>query len=419
MTAAMTAASLDDLLTAPSFYQDPYPVYARLRAEAPVHRSEPWEQWVVTRHADVLRCLNEPTTFSSAGYEERFLASAIAAADQPLPAVARHYGTGVLSTTDPPRHSRLRRLISGRFTPRVVADMAPRVRRLADTLLDDLVGRDQVDLVAEYAYPLPALVIGQLLGLPDDLGPQLVAWSAAITDLVGTGTPDPARLQAAERALQGIHGVVAPLIDTRREDPGEDLLSLLAAAESDGDRLTDDELLATCVVLLFAGHETTANLIGNAVAALLAHPDQLEVCRHDPSTVAAAVEETLRWDGSVQRIRRVVAADVVLGDVPLSQGDLVLAFLGSANRDPAIHQAPDRFDIHRRGPSHVGFGHGIHFCLGAALARTEAPIALQVLLGRIPSFSADPKATLTRRSNLTFRGLQSLPLVTGPQGIRP
>lgn len=410
MTAAMMSASLDDLLTDPAFYQDPYPVYARLREESPVHKCGPWGQWVVTRHADVARCLTDPSTFSSSGYEQRFLTPIMAEADVPLPAVTRHYGAAVLSSTDPPVHSRLRRLISGRFTPRVVAELAPRVRRLANELLDALAGRTQIDVVGDYAFPLPALVIGQLLGLPDDLGPEMVQWSATITNLVGTGSPDHARLRAAETALQGLHDTLNPIIEERRRRPGRDLLSLLTKPDGDGDRLTDDELVATCVVLLFAGHETTANLIGNAVAALLAHPEQLAACRRDPALLGPAVEETLRWDGSVQRVRRVVAADVVLGGRPLAVGDLVLAFLGSANRDPAVHVEPDYFNIRRAGPSHIGFGHGIHFCLGAALARMEAPIALTVLLERLPVLVEVPGTTLRRRFNLTFRGFESLPL---------
>jgi cytochrome P450 len=403
-----STAGLDDLLVDEAFFADPYPVYRRLQEDAPVHWCAPWRQWVVTRHADVQRVLKHPEEFSSSGWELRFLAQLPDEARTALPEIHRHYSTAVLSNTDPPAHRRLRTMVVKSFTPRVLRALEPQIEALVDGMLGSLGPR--TDLVADFAYPLPAIVIAQLLGAPEQERERYADWSADIVDFVGTGRPDAIRAQNAERSLAAFRAHLEELIDVRRAQPRDDLISLLAG-EHDGERLSDDELVSTCITLLFAGHETTANLIASGILTLLRHPEQLELVRADPQLTTGAVEEILRFEGPVQRVRRVATRDLELGGREIHRGDLVMAFLGAANRDPEAFADPDRFDV-TRDTSHVAFGHGIHFCVGAGLSRIEAPLALNAIVARDPALAV-PDGDIRWRPNLTFRGLQALPLELG------
>jgi cytochrome P450 len=400
-----STAGLDDLLVDEAFFADPYPVYRRLQEEAPVHWCAPWRQWVVTRHADVQRVLKHPEEFSSSGWELRFLAQLPEDARSALPEIHRHYSTAVLSNTDPPAHRRLRTMVVKSFTPRVLRALAPQIEALVGRMLGAL--GERTDLVADFAYPLPAIVIAQLLGAPEEERERYAGWSADIVDFVGTGRPDAARAHNAERSLAAFRAHLEELIAARRAQPRDDLISLLAG-EHDGERLSEDELVSTCITLLFAGHETTANLIAGGVLTLLRHPEQLELVRDDPGLTAGAVEEILRFEGPVQRVRRVATRDLEIGGRQIAAGDLVMAFLGAANRDPEAFAEPDRFDI-TRDTSHLAFGQGIHFCVGAGLSRIEAPLALDAILAREPALAV-PDHEIRWRPNLTFRGLQKLPL---------
>ncbi|MCY7417143.1 MAG: cytochrome P450, partial [Chloroflexi bacterium] len=307
---------------------------------------------------------------------------------------------------DPPVHSRLRRLLVASFTPRVVERLRPRVEELIGDLLDDIDG-PTADLLGEFAYPLPALVIGELLGVPRVDQPSFTRWSADLVAFVGTGATDPARAATAEQSMAEFRDYLRPLIGERRQRPSDDLVGLLAAPSRDVDRLTDDELIATCVTLLFAGHETTANLIGNGLLALLRHPEQLALLHDDASLMTGAVEELLRYDSPVQRNRRRATGDVELDGKHIRQDDRVLAFLGAANRDPGMFDEPDRLDVRRAAGRHMAFGHGIHYCVGAALSRLEAPIALDALLRRWPRMALADEP-IRWKPNIAFRGLEEL-----------
>jgi cytochrome P450 len=400
-------ASLDDLLTAGAFFDDPYPVYAMLREVAPVYWCAPWDAWVVTSYAAVAEVLRQPAEFSSAGYELAMLEAIERVRPGACPSLVAHYSTQVLSITDPPVHTRLRRLLVASFTPRVVAGLRPRVEELVTELLDALPGGPTVDILAAFAYPLPALVIGELLGVPRADQHRFTEWSADIVAFVGTGAADVDRVEAAERSMHDFRDYLRPLIERRRRETTEDLLGLLARPAQDADEMNDEELIATCVTLLFAGHETTANLIGNGLLALLRAPAQLELLRERPALAERAVEELLRYDSPVQRNRRRATRDLELYGQRIAAEDRVLAFLGSANRDPSVFPDPEVLDIERAAARHMAFGHGIHYCVGAALSRLEAPIALNALLGRFPRMRA-AEAPIRWKPNIAFRGLEEL-----------
>ena len=253
----------------------------------------------------------------------------------------RHYGTKVLSMTDPPEHTRLRRLVVRSFTPRVLEALRPPIEQLVDDLLAEVEGDAGMDAISQFAYPLPAIVIGKLLGAPEDGREQFMRWSKTIVDFVGTGHADEARARANEQTLAEFRAFLEPIIRDRRAHPREDLISILASSD-EGEQLTDDEIVSTCIVLLFAGHETTANLIGNGLLALLRHPDQLELLRAEPERMAEAVEELLRYDSPVQRNRRLAMEDMTFGGKEIAQGDSVLVFMGSANRDADEVRRPGR-----------------------------------------------------------------------------
>jgi cytochrome P450 len=408
MTRATVAGDIDEALNSESFFADPYSTYARLRDEDPVHWCEPWGQWVVTRFADVLAVNKDPQRFSSAGWEQKFIAQ-LPPELQQLPHMQRHYGTKVLSMTDPPEHTRLRRLVERSFTPRVLEALRPAIVQLVDDLLDEAERGTSMDAIAQFAYPLPAIVIAKLLGAPEDGREQFMRWSKTIVDFVGTGHPDEERARNNEQTLKEFRAFLEPIIQERRRVPQEDLISLLASSDG-GERLSDDEIVSTCIILLFAGHETTANLLGNGLLALLKHPDQLALLRAEPERMPAAVEELLRYDSPVQRNRRVAMEDMTFGGEQIRKGDSVLVFMGSANRDAAKFPDPDALDITRAPNPQMAFGHGIHFCAGAALTRLEAPIALQALLDRFPNVRLAHDFSERWHRNITFRGLESLEL---------
>jgi cytochrome P450 len=399
--ASAGAVPLDVDPFAPEMRVDPYPTYARLRASGPVYIDPPGG-WFLARHADVHRVLRDPC-FGRDG-----TGAAIEAVFGPGP-VQQSFSRWMLFM-DPPHHTRLRALAAKAFTPRAVEQVRPQIQRIVDGLLDPLEERGVLDLIADLAYPLPVMVISELLGVPVDDRDRFHDWSAAIAqslDVLTKRGPDVvARANAAALALTEYF---RQLVDARRQQPRDDLLSALVAAEEGGLRLSEEELLATCVLLFFAGHETTVNLIGNGMFALLRHPDQLATLRAEPALIGSAIEELLRYDGPVQRTGRVALADVEIGGSVIRRGERVSVLLGAANRDPDRFAEPDRLDIARGDNHHLAFGGGIHYCLGAPLARVEAQVAIETLLRRLPGLGLRTD-TPTWRDNLVLRGLTALPL---------
>ena len=386
----------------PAFVADPYPTYHRLRAEDPVHHS-PLGFWVLTRYPDVMTMLRDP----------RLIKEPIAAF------VAARFGMAVpppglglsMLDRDPPDHTRLRGLVSKAFTPKALESLRPHIQTIVDDLLAGAAGKGQMDLIEEFAYPLPVRVICEMLGVPVKDHERFKSWGLDIARGLDAIMLPPDS-EVGQRSVSGRRALAEyfrALIAERRAAPRDDMLSALIAAEEAGDKLNEEELLATCILLLVAGHETTVNLIGNGTLALLRHPDQLQKLRESPGLIATAVEELLRFDGPVQRTARIPSEDITIGGRTIPKGDMVMPFLGAADRDPAQFPDPDRLDITRADNRHIAFGMGIHFCLGAPLARMEGQIAINALLARLPKLALATDRPQFRQS-LTLRGLQALPV---------
>ncbi|MFF6981451.1 cytochrome P450 [Streptomyces sp. NPDC008343] len=377
----------------------PYDVYRRLRDTAPVHRiagPDGSPAWLVTRYDDVREALADPRL----SLDKRHAAPGSYRGLALPPALDAN-----LLNMDPPDHTRMRRLVGRAFTPRRVEQLRAPIRRTADRLLDALGPHGTADLIASYAAPLPITVICDLLGVPDEHRRDFREWTDALV------APDPARPQAAKEAVVAMLGFFTRLLADKCTEPADDLLcDLIAVRDTDGDRLSEDELMSLAFLILFAGYENTVQLIGNAVRALLDHPEQLAALRADPSRIPFAVEEFARYDGpALLAIRRFPTEDVTIGGVTVPAGDTVLLSLSAADRDPARFPDPDRLDLGRDASGHLALGHGIHYCLGAPLARAETEIALAALLERFPELALADGDLRWRRS-LRARGLLALPV---------
>jgi cytochrome P450 len=392
-------------ILAPELLEDPYPWYVEMRQAGLVYYTLPQLPQVrsamLSRHADVQAVLRDPR-FTREAFRE--------AAKRALGegALAQSYGLWFLFM-DPPDHTRLRGLVSKAFTPRTVERLRPRIEAVVDDLLDRQADKASFDLVSEFAYQVPVLVICDLLGVPTEDRARFGDWSAALARGLDNLTfADCEFVMHGNAAASGLTDYFRGLVTVRRRQPGNDLLSALIAADEAGDRLTEDELLATCVLLFFAGHETTVNLIGNGTLALLRHPAQLELLRDNPSLIANAVEELLRYDSPVQRTSRVASEDLMVNGYQFSKGERVNMLVGAANRDPAQFVDPDRLDITRpNAAQHLSFAAGIHYCVGAPLARLEAQLAILGLLRRAPNLRlVDERPKY--RPTFVLRGLRSL-----------
>ncbi len=402
------SAELDALFRDPGFSQDPYPTYDRLRETSPVFWSDANGGWMLFRWEDVHASLLDHQRFSSTGRFSAALQRLSPELREACGLLDAHFSVGMLAS-DPPHHTRMRALVTKAFTPRVIETLRPRIEALVSDLLDDIDPASPFDLIESLAYPLPATVISFLFGAPAADRERFKGWTKGILGFQGTGNPSRASIEAATEALADMRGYLDVLITARRRDPQDDLLSLLVAAEEEGDRLSTAELQTICVTLLTAGHETTTTLISNGVWLLLTHPEQHALLREQPDLMPNAIEEMLRYESPLQRNPRMVKSAFTYHGHDLRAGDYVMQVLGSANRDPAQFPAPARFDITRTPNRHLAFGHGVHFCLGAPLARLEAPIALRQLFARFPDLRMADDGVTWQRSGL-LRGLTALPV---------
>ncbi len=366
---------------------DPFPWYAQMRREAPVARHPERGTWMVFGYGDVQRVLSDHAAFSSR-----------------MPGGGHAIASSLIGQ-DPPHHTRLRALVTQAFTPRAVALLQPRIEAIVAALLDAAAARREVDLVADFAYPLPATVIAELLGIPAEDQLEFKRWSDAV--VAGGGPAGGAGFHAAQQEMAAyFHRVLTE----RARRPGEDLISGLLAARLDGRSLEPMDLFGFCVLLLVAGHETTTNLLANAVQTLDEHPAVQSRLAADPAALPAAIEEVLRYRSPVQVMFRTAARDVELHGCRIGAGERVAAWIGSANRDGAQFPDPDAFEPARSPNRHLAFGHGIHFCLGAPLARLEARIALGALLGRFPELHLLPGSALEPVESTVVFGPRRLPV---------
>ncbi|MGN6441146.1 MAG: cytochrome P450 [Arthrobacter sp.] len=373
---------------------DPFPHYERMRAAAPVFHDEQSGSWHVFRYDDVQRVLSEHATFSS-----RMGGDA--------PSGSGQLFASSLITADPPRHRQLRSLVTQAFTPKAVDALAPRISALTNELVDGIVAHGgSADLIQDLAYPLPVIVISELMGIPAQDRERFKHWSDTIVSQTrtgpGSGSQDTTTSEMVEYFLA--------LIDQRRSRPGEDLISSLLSAEIEGQKLSVPELLGFCALLLVAGNETTTNLIGNAVLCLSESPGTLDRLLKEPALLPQTLEEVLRFRSPVQSMYRVSVAETEVGGERIPAGAPIVAWIGSANRDERQFERAAEFDVDRSPNRHVAFGHGIHFCLGAPLARLEARIALEALLARLPGLSVAPGAHLERMESTIVYGLKAVPI---------
>ncbi|MEV4233412.1 cytochrome P450 [Streptomyces bobili] len=381
--------------------RDPYPSYARMRREDPVHRSAQGI-WYLTRYADVEAALSDPRLSNDRDRMTRAY-SALGGDLKAFSKLTDRLGR-VMSNTDPPEHARLRKLANRAFTARRVEALRDGIQHIVDRLIDEAVAAGPtMDLIEAVASPLPLSVVCELFGIPHGDLPQVKTWFHRFSRL----SED---IDKSEAAIDQYEEYLARLVRQRRADPGDDLISALVATQARDDRLTDSELLSTCFVLITAGDETTTHLIGNGMLALLRHPDQLTRLREDPSLIRTAVDELARYDTPTQAIVRVVAEDVEIGGRTLREGELAYLFLAATNRDSERFEDPDRLDLTRPGNRHLSFGNGPHFCLGGPLAKLQAEVAVGTLVRRLPHLRLADGAVLDWRPNPLQRRLTALPL---------
>ena len=380
--------------------QNPYPLYAALRERDPVHRSRLMHAWVFTRHADVDAILRDHRRFSNDPRKGNLTR-------QQRVQLPPDDGLSMLFL-DPPDHKRLRGLVNKAFTPRAVNALEPHIRSLLGELLDDIDDPTGFDLMEAVAQPLPVTVIAEMLGVPPKDRAQFKIWSEQRARLLEPTIDDRDRA-VAEATSEAFDGYFRPIIKECRVAPQDNIVSALVRAEEEGNQLTERETLNMLRLLLIAGNETTTNMIGNSMLALLRHPDQLQQLRENPSLVPAAVEELLRFDAPVQMSMRRVLKDCEVTGFPLRERENIVVLLGAANRDPDVFENPDRLDFERGEGNHLAFGRGIHHCLGAPLARLEGRIVLETLLERFPQINLLTERPRFRNS-IVLRGLESLSL---------
>ena len=398
--------SLADALL-PVYAANPYALYQQLRENDPVYWDERANSWVLTRYADVAPALRD-ARFSASGFMENI--NWIPEEMRPMLEPPIRVLTRQMLVMDPPDHTRLRSLVAKAFTPRVVEGLRPTIKQIANDLLDNVQSQGTMELIRDFAFPLPAIVIATMLGVSPEDRDQFAVWSENFGALLDGGNLS---MENAFLALHGVSEFIAyfrQIIRQRRNSPGDDLLQAMINAEEQGDALSEEELLGNCVLIMAAGHGTTMHLIGNGILALLRNPQQLQQLKADPALMPSAVTELLRYDSPVQMTSRRAREDMRIGDKRISEGQEVIMCTGAANHDPAQFSDPDRLRLNRPENRHLSFGLGIHFCLGAPLARLESEIAFHALLRHFPNLRLASEEVEWERS-LVFRGLKQLPLL--------
>jgi hypothetical protein len=405
-----TVAGLDEMLVSREFCENPYPLLRQLREKDPVHWSDSIGGWLITRYDDVVTTFKDVAHFSNEGR--------LARAVEYLPPESRakfktfedYYRLKSLIHSDPPDHTRVRGVVTKAFTPRLVEAMRPRIQEITNELLDSVQPSGRMEVMKDLAIPLPVTVLAEIFGVPKSDLSLFKGWADDLLAFQGVNKPPVATLERSQDALVQIRAYMAGLSAERRRQPREDLLSALVAG-AEGGVLSETELLNSCITLLVAGHETTTSLIGNGIYTLLRHDDQWRLLRSDPSLLTSAIEEMLRYESPVARQPRLMKADAELGGKQLRKGQMVFQMLNAANRDPAYFTDPERFDIRRRPNVHMAFGVGIHFCVGAQLARTEGQIVFTTVMNRLPGLGLVEDKPIWDLEKLNSRMLKSLPVL--------
>ncbi len=376
---------LDDALVSDDFIRDPYPTLDRLRETDPIHWSESIGGWILTRYDDAVVTFMEVDSYSNEGRLGRASAYLPPEVRSKLTAFEDHFRTKGLLHSDPPDHTRLRKLVQKVFYPRVIEAMRPRIQEIVDDLIDRVEPTGQMEVISDLAFAVPVTVLAGLLGVPTSDGELFRHWADGILAFQGVNKPSEATLLTAQQALVEARAYLAALLEQRHREPGTDLISLMVTQGVDGDLLTDAEIINTGFTFLIAGHETTTSLIGNGLLTLLQHPDQWQQLQEDRSLLPSAIEEILRFESPVARQPRLMKQDTELHGHTFRAGQMVFQMLNAANRDPAVFPNPEQFDIRRTPNRHLAFGRGIHLCIGAPLSRTEGQVVFQTILDRLPN----------------------------------
>ncbi|UQA61062.1 cytochrome P450 [Polyangium aurulentum] len=393
----------------PAILANPYPLYAKLREDAPVFWFAPAQSWLLTRYADIVSILKDTHRFSS-NRVQQILDSQVGEAQREAFSAFVRVASKWLFVLDPPDHTRIRNLVSRAFTPATVERTRSHAQAIVTELLDKVQPAGRMDVVADLAFPTAALVIARMLGAPDEDCPKFLPWSTDLGIFIGIAPPEADAARRAQRSLEEMVDYFKHLIALRRSDPRNDLMSKLIAAEDQGNILDEDELYATCILLLSAGHETTQNLIGNGLLLLLQHPEERQKLVRAPSLIKTAVDEMLRYEPPVQCFGRIAKEDIVLRGQTIKRGQHVLASFAAANRDPERFEQPEVFDITRADNPHLSFGYGIHFCPGSTLGRMEAQIVITEVLRRMPNIELESETLDWHAANLMLRGLKTFPV---------
>jgi cytochrome P450 len=394
-------------LLEPEVLANPYPLYHKLRSEDPVHWDRFLHTWVVTRYPDVMNVLH---SFSAdrTPTPEQLTAMGLSGLNPIAKVMVKQ-----MLFMDAPAHTRLRGLASAAFTPRRVEVLREHIQEIADDLLDRVQTRGRMDIIADFAAPMPAIVTAEMLGVPTEDHAKLKKWSADFAEMLGNFQHNPDRIPRVLESTNNLTTYFQAAIDKARQHPREGLIHSFMTAEIDGDRLTDEEIVANCIVTMVGGQETTTNLIGNGLLTLMRNPEQLAQLRADPSLIPSAVEELLRYESPSQHTGRIAREDVQIGDKQIRKGQAVMAIMAAANRDPERFPDPDRLILDRSDNKHLAFGWSSHFCFGAPLARMEGQIAFETILRRLPNLEVAP-GPLTWRNNSGLRGLTALPVTFSP-----
>ena len=399
----------DDLINTPAFIADPYPVMRRMREEDPVHWSNTIGGWVITGYDDILFTFRKTTHFSNENRLGKVLAYLPPEKRATFKPFEEHWATKSLLHSDPPDHTRMRTLVTQEFTAKVVEQIKPSIQQTVDRLIDAALPRGEMEIVSEFAGPVPINTIAAILGVPVEDRHYFQTWADALLAFQGSNKPSEADIARAQDSIVEMRPYIRGMIEERRRQPQNDLMSKFAAAEAVGGRITEPELISTCGTLFVAGQETTLSLISSTIYNLLAHPDQLALLREDPDLLASAIEESLRFESPVSRQPRIVKEDIQIRGKTLKKGDVMFQMLNAANRDPAYFANPDDFRIRREPNRHMAFGNGIHFCVGATLARAEALIAARTIFQRLPNLrlvDAKPDWDLEKRNSRVLKTLR-------------